>query len=146
MSPTLTKFKFSLDFGRCNNSSMCLNISDAERQLDYLENVDQGIRELQYDIYLPNKINLHLSGKNHKTDTKIDSKGNIIADKYIKLISMSLGGIPINSANLFKNCRYTVDNKIDFNTYWGFNGLVEIEFKENNFLKWHLKSNNLFDI
>lgn len=144
MTPTCINLKFFLEFGRCNGS-MSLNISDNDHQLGFLENVN-GIKEFNYEISLPNKINLHLSNKNTKTDTKIDLQGGIIADKYVKLISMSLGGIPINSMNLFKICRYTVNGQIDFNTYWGFNGLVEIEFNEINFLKWHLKSNNLFDI
>ena len=40
----------------------------------------------------------------------------------------------------------TTNGQMKFDTYWGFNGSAEIDFREDNFIKWHLKSNNLFDL
>ena len=145
MTQTCIDLKFSLEIGKCNGS-MSVGIYNNEQQLSFLENIIEHNLIFDYNITLPNKIKFVLADKNPKFDTKIDSSGNIIEDKYIQLIDMSLGGIPIKPVTLFKICRYTVKDKINFDTYWGFDGSAEIDFNEDNFIKWHLKLDNLFDL
>ena len=145
MTQTCIDLKFNLEIGKCNGS-MSVGIYNNEQQLSFLENIIEHNLIFDYNITLPNKIKFVLADKNPKFDTKIDSSGNIIEDKYIQLIDMSRGGIPIKPVTLFKICRYTVKDKINFDTYWGFDGSAEIDFNEDTFIKWHLKLDNLFDL
>jgi hypothetical protein len=145
MIPDYINLTFSLEFGQCNGS-MSIDILDDTQRLVFLENVAEKSLDFNYNIMLPNKIRFNLANKNTNRDTKVDKQGNVIADKYVRLASMSLGGIPIKPVTLFKICRYTTNDQMKFDTYWGFNGTIEIDFCEDNFIKWHLKSDNLFDL
>lgn len=145
MIPSYINLTFSLEFGQCNGS-MSVDILDDKQQLAFLENVTDKSLDFAYKIILPNKIRFNLANKNTNRDTKVDDQGNVIADKYVRLASMSLGGIPIRPVTLFKICTYRANDQTRFDTYWGFNGSVAIDFHEDNFIKWHLKSNNLFDL
>jgi RecA/RadA recombinase len=80
-----------------------------------------------------------------KYDTKLDSNNNIIADKYVLLSAMKLGEIPVRSNKLFDICDYATRDGHSKNTFWAFDGQVIIDFDEKDFIKWHLKNNNIFD-
>jgi len=145
MIPYYTNLTLNLEFGKYNGS-MSVEIFDDIQQLVFLENVTENSINLAYKITLPTKIKFNLDNKNPNRDTKLDAEGNVIKDKYVRLASMSLGGIPIKPVVLFKICKYTANHQIKFDTYWGTNGSAEIDFNADYFIKWHLKTNNLFDL
>lgn len=135
-----------VDFSMILESSECnghfeINVIN-ENNLVRL-NIDDIIH-FNCKLNLPSKLIIDISGKNYNTDTLIDPNGNILKDKFCKLKSMTLGNIPIKESLIFNLCRYKHDHSETevFDTYWGFNGIVTINFDEENFIKWHLKHNN----
>ncbi len=99
------------------------------------------------DLTLPTKLIIELSNKNYNLDTQVDSQGKILADKYIKLLEMKLGNMPIEPVNLFKICNYETDKGMKFyDTYWGFNGTITIDFNQKSFIKYLLLLNNKFEL
>lgn len=125
---------------------MSIDIYDSEQQLAFLENIVEDNLIFNFKITFPNKIKFVLANKNSKFDTKIDSSGNIIADKYVRLTKMSVGNIPVESLNLLKLCDYRYNNQQATSLYWSFNGTVNIDFNAEDFLMWHLTNNNKFEI
>ena len=106
---------------------------------------DQTIVNL--DLTLPSKLIIELSNKNYNLDTQMNSQGKILADKYIKLLEMKLGNMPIEPVNLFKICYYETDKSMKFyDTYWGFNGTVTIDFNQKSLIKYLLLLNNKFEL
>jgi len=90
-------------------------------------------------IDLPTQLKFKISGKDPNHDTRLDSEGQIIADKYIILKSLKIGFIEVNQNLLFSIC----SNK---NTFWGKNELVTIDVLDVDFIRWHLKQQNKFKI
>ena len=139
----LTKLSFELKFS-FSNGAMRVIISDDNSTLLDLIDISEPMVQRSINITLPTKLTFTLSGKG-KYDTQLDSNNNIIADKYVLLSAMKLGEIPIQSNKLFDICDYTTSDGHSKNTFWAFDGQVIIDFDEKDFIKWHLKNNNIFD-
>jgi hypothetical protein len=125
-----------LELEHCNcNGEMHVTING--------QSIDSKIVELK--VTLPTTVTISLSGKNYQLDTKLDSSGLIIADKYVKLKRLCIGRVPIEEQNLFKICSYQTDQgNIIQSNYWGFNGVVTLNFEHENFIKYLLSINNKF--
>lgn len=139
---------FDLEFGRCNGV-MDVDIYSNDHLILSLENHQHTSSNFSIAVEFPTVLKFMLSGKNLNVDTKIDANtGKIIEDKFVIIKNMTVGRIPINPAILFKICKYHKNdsNEIVYDTYWGFNGQVDIHFNETDFIKWHLANNNLFYI
>lgn len=100
-------------------------------------------------IPLPHKIFLKLSGKdNHGTE--IDPNGNVIRDTCIRLVNVSINGIKPNSDFIRRWPKILIggkgSNRIIHSHYWGFNGLIELDFDGDNLTKWLMKTNRYKDI
>jgi len=100
------------------------------------------------DIELPSKIILEVSGKN-KNDTIVDAQGNILKDKCIIIENVHVDGISPHINFLKKWPRLMVggkgSNKIVYSNYFGFNGIVELEFEGANVFQWLLRTNKFRD-
>jgi hypothetical protein len=139
----LTTLNFELKFS-FSNGAMQVTVSDHRSTLLELINVTDPLVKYSVDIMLPTKLTFTLSGKG-KYDTKMDANNNIISDKYVLLSSMTLGGIPIQLGKLFDICNYSANGKTVKDTFWAFNGSAFIDFDEEDFIRWHLKNNNIFN-
>lgn len=125
-----------------NNGSMSLVMTNDDRVLAQITN-EIGLIEVNTQINIPSQIIIEVSGKNPKDTTVVD--GKIVADKYIRLVSMDFGGIPITEFTLFNILNYEHGGKIWHDSYWGFNGKITIDFNSDNFITWHLLNRNTFE-
>ena len=140
---TNIKINFVFEFG-VNNGSMSLLMRDNEHVLSDISDAN-GLVEVNTLINFPNQITIALSGKNPNTDTTVVD-GEIVADKYVKLVGMTVGGIKVTEATLFKILNYKHGDENVFDTFWGFNGEIVIDFDHNDFIRWHLSHQNVFDL
>jgi hypothetical protein len=101
------------------------------------------------NINLPNALYLEVKGKTDKDVIK-DNDNNIVDDAHIKLVSITLDNIKPNELFLLKfpkiyangkigNLRHT--NRIFYSNYFGFNGVVELDFDSKSVTEWYLRSN-----
>ena len=126
------------EFGMCNGA-MSMDILANGQLVNRIHNNTQETLHISQKIQLPCEIKILLSGKNLE-DTLVQD-GKIIADKYVKLKSLSLGKIPVKEHVLFNICEVNDELR---DTYWGRNGTVVINFDSDNFLKWHMAHRNVF--
>ena len=142
-----TVLNLELEFGNCNGT-MQVTISDNMGIMYNLVNVIDPIVRINHSIVLPTTLKFTISGKNYNTDTVVDSDGSISADKFVKLTNLSLGYVPISESTMFKICCYNTDkhDKSQFDNYWGFNGVVSIDFNHDSTVRWHFVNNNTFDL
>lgn len=135
-----TKLGMSLKFGNYNGT-MSVNISANNKHVISIIDPQTELVDVDCAINLPCTLTISLAGKN-TNDTKVENN-IIVADKYVQLTKMSLGNIPINPKILFEICNLANGRK---DTYWGVNGDVTIHLNEENFILWHLKNKNVFDL
>jgi hypothetical protein len=91
---------------------------------------------VQVDVELPGRIMLHIGGKTSR-DTVVADDGSIIADKCIKLTRVRVDRVRVNDVFLKTWPRSNTNIR---DTYFGFNGAVELEFASTNSFKWLLSA------
>jgi len=122
--------KLYFKFGGINNEYMNLNII-------YRENIIPVSTEpIQLLIEFPAKMILDISGKNMSSDTILDENGTIIKDKHIELTKVIIDNISVPDAYL-KKWPTLHGNR---SSYFGFNGVAELEFSEKNSFIFLLKT------
>ena len=92
---------------------------------------------VKHRMTLPCCMKILLSDKDLTVDTKIDSDGKIIADKFIKLEKILVDRIDPGIEYMKSIALDTGENKLNV-LYWGFNGTVELAFDATNSFIWHL--------
>jgi hypothetical protein len=103
-----------------------------------------GRVDMELDLVLPENVVIKTSGKNLKYDTKMNSKGEIIEDLYVKIESISLDGFPLGERYIHQLITINTDDGNHVSTsYLGFNGEVVLEFAEDNAFFQVLKIKNL---
>jgi len=85
----------------------------------------------------PSQIKIVVSNKNLSCDTQVDEQGKIVADKYIELKKVLVDRVESSIAYLNSPILDTGDNKIN-SCYWGFNGVVNLNFDQTDSFIWHL--------
>lgn len=141
-----TNIKIELEFGLCNGS-MNVDIYETDHLISTVNGSNNTSITVNTSINLPCDLKFVLTNKNNKKDTIVDSTGKIIADKFVILKKLVVGRIPVHTTTLFKVCRLTTDCGKDlYNTFWGFNGIVTIDFNNSNLLLWHMTHNNKFEL
>ena len=136
----MTKLKFIFEVGNINGTSMKLDILVNDASIKHFDSLPEGNTEIELDIVWPSIVKFITSNKN-SGDTIIDSTGNIVKDKYIRLDKLFLNNVEVNQLYLTnKLYLYTEHNTIENTDYWGFNGQCSIEFTGKDTLEWHLNS------
>lgn len=132
-----TKIDLAFEFGTYNGG---MNLT--------LNGEPVTTNQVHLDLELPAVLVFTLSGKDYNHDTEVNQEGVITNDKYVKLLGISIGGIPLEEVNLLKILDYQTDQNttIAHSTYWGFNGTVTIDIKQQNFIKYLLLLNNKFNL
>ena len=106
-----------LKFGECNGY-MQVEIYDNFRLLKKIHNPNSALQKISFDIVLPNKLRFVLTNKDMNHDTKLDSNGNIINDKFVELTSLSVGKMLCNERILKNICQFlTYDDQFFENTF-----------------------------
>jgi hypothetical protein len=95
-----------------------------------------GIFQYETAITFPEQLTMLLSGKG-PNDTVVDDQGNILADKYVKLTGLQVDGLdcPQEYLEMFIVLDTDDGQKVASN-YFGFNGLVTLDFLEENSFFW----------
>lgn len=127
------KLTLEFEFGAIADSTMSVAVGSA-----YTLNPGYDCRQ-QCELYiqLPSSIRLEVSGKNINTDTLVDDKQQIVKDKYVKLLDIKLDNISVPKHYLEKDITLRTHNDLIHSNYFGFNGVVEINFtKSNVFHQW----------
>ena len=132
--------ELEFDIGHCNGS-MSFTIMCNDSILEKVSNIVDKKYIVKTQMSLPGTIKILVFNKNMNTDTKIDSDGNILEDKFIQLRELRMGRIAVSSAVLKNLCSYTRNKETVQDTYWGFPGMVEIEFNQAEVVAWHLINN-----
>lgn len=139
-----TDLYIELEFGECNGF-MSVDITDRHGMIESLTKPANSTIIVQHKIELPNQLCFSISGKNYESDTLVSADGSIVADKFVKLKKLSLGRMPIQHNKFYQICNYQTDKgQTLYDPQWHFNGLVTIDFFEQNFIKYHLAINNHF--
>jgi hypothetical protein len=124
-----------------NSIELCIN----NEKINFVNNI------AKYTCYinLPDTLYLEVNGKTEKDVIK-DHAENIIADTHIVLSSMTLDNIKPNRLFLLKFPKIYINgninnlsqtNRIFYSNYFGFNGIVELEFDSTSVVEWYLKTN-----
>ncbi len=133
--------QLTFEVGHCNGS-MSLQVFGNNQQLFTRNDLTEQQISLDLNLDLPGTIKIVLGNKNNNTDTRIDHNGQVLQDKYIKLSEMTVARVPVKSSVLFDLCNYlTETGQQSQDTYWGWNGTVQINLNESTPVTWHLKNN-----
>ena len=132
------KFKIS----KLNGKSMSLEFFMNGQSIDKYEQLDDGIFTWRSELKFPSILELKLTGK-HPHDTQVDENGNIVADKYIKLVDIVVDGLPCAKYYVNKLLLTTDQGNEIISDYWGFNGLVKLDFTQANSFLWSVGTQNL---
>lgn len=88
---------------------------------------------LDFPIRLPTQIKLEFSGKNQKTDTLIDARGNIVKDICVKIKEIRLDGLAADQNYLQQRLTLAAaDQTTWIGPYIGFNGTMIIDLAKDN--------------
>lgn len=129
-----------VEAGECNGF-FDLKIFDQQQTVQLNPEFKQGINEIILDLDLPNTLFFDLQGKNHDCDTEVDDKGNIIRDKYLKVIEFLVDNKPVKSDKTKQMFILQSENNGEIHSsYWGFNGKVELDLTYESALDFHLSN------
>jgi hypothetical protein len=135
----LTSIKIELEFSE-SNGLMTTSFNGKD-----ITPAGSGTLLVEEILEMPALLKFEFSGKQGQ-DTVLDEKGNIISDKYVKIKSMIIGHVPVNSNLLYSLCSYTRNGETVNDTFFGFNGELEIHIDSDDAILWHLENDNKFDI
>ena len=133
-----TDIKFTVTHGECNgfmNSRWFINGVLAHE----LTPTVAGSSEIDFVIDLPVEIKIEVWNKNLNNDTVVDSDGNILKDKFLRVDQVTLARLPIGSHLFAKMFKIHTHDKILYSAYFGFPSTIKFVIEENNALTWHLK-------
>ncbi len=130
----LNNFILGLDFefGSIDGRVMTLTVNQI--------NVESTAPSCDVLITLPGQVELIFSGKNKSADTKVDMQGQILADMYVKILSIRLDGLELPNWVVQKKLILITENGKQLNTsYIGFNGKIVITMPEKNVFLQYMK-------
>jgi len=132
--------KIVFKFNECNSKLMKVEVDCGHSVI--LEPVDK-YAVFEQQIELPKEVIIRTSGKNHRYDTKMDAAGNIYEDLSVQIESISLDSIELNEKYLHQKINILTENGEIFTTsYIGFNGVINLNFSEDNTFTQVLKANS----
>ena len=132
--------KIVFKFSECNNKLMKVEVDCGHSVI--LEPVDK-YAVFEQQIELPKEVIIRTSGKNHKYDTKMDAAGNIYEDLSVQIESISLDLIELNDYYIHQKINILTENGETFTTsYIGFNGVIKLDFSEDDVFAQVLKANS----
>ena len=137
MDPTRnSELKLVLEFGALNGATMQATVQNNNNTWIIDPKKTERV-EHAMSITLPTEIVLTVSGKNMIDDTTMDQTGKIIADKYVKLHSMLIDGMPVPVHWLEQKITLVTDTHQSIvSNYFGHNGTCRITLsKPNAFLQ-----------
>jgi hypothetical protein len=107
------------------------------------------------ELELPGNLRFEMRGKHKKRwDTQIDKNGNMLFDRYIKIVKVTVNHLMPNQLflrkwpNVHPNsnlANFTPSNQQIHTNYIGFNGVIDLDFEGETPAKWLIKSQKYMD-
>jgi hypothetical protein len=136
-----SRLKLSFEIGRLRDQSMGLEFINAGNTQRF-DSLDDDTFVYETTITFPTSMTIRVFNK-QRNDTLVDEQGNIIKDKYIKLLDIQVDGV---SCSPYYVSKYVILNTADgralTTNYWGFNGTVLLDFTEDNSFYWAVHTYN----
>ena len=130
------------DISHVHGRSMSLSI-ETDHATEYFEQLAEGRFQHTTTIQFPTKFNIVVSGKG-PNDTLVDQDGNIVGDMYIKLNRVSVDGIPCSTNYVHELINCTDRGDTVQTNYWGFNGVIKLDFSHSNVIFWAMNYSRRF--
>jgi hypothetical protein len=106
-------------------------------------------------VEFPTQLRFELRGKDEDgADCVVDREGNIVWDRHLKLIGASIDGVVPNRYFLQRWPRLFVgsntqefrpSNQIVYANYFGFNGVIELDFDGDDVVQWLMRTHRYKD-
>ena len=131
----------------CVNGSIKIEMFDQTTPIYAGENLPDGLMRIDCQINWPTTVNIITSNKT-SNDMEFDSNGNILKDKSIEVVGMSINNFPIHQDLIDKLfvCQREGSSEITNENWWGFNGNIKIEFDQPNPMRYMLALKNEFNM
>lgn len=99
----------------------------------------QGVKLITIDSNksLPCKLSIQHYGKNMKTDTKVDTHGNIVSDKALIIQSVKINEVILTDEIFLFTFTKDDDTIIKNTNYLGYNGKFMIDINRDNLHSWY---------
>lgn len=94
-----------------------------------------GRHTIKFSFEPSSSINFYITGKDHTSDTKIDTVGNIVTDKFIRFELIMLEHLLLNEPELYA---------INFDPYFGINEEIKV-LTVPSFDQWPMWYLEIFD-
>lgn len=128
--------------GQVNGQGMNLCIRDQRHVLFEQQNIAPGEFVLDLDVQFPAGLTFDISGRG-ANDTQINSKGDIVADKFLSLEWFELVGKRISTYQLNNRIlSYQSNDGPAF--YWNCNGQAVLKIQSDDPLIWLLQHSELW--
>ena len=129
----LPKVKLSFFAGQFKDKTMGLAVIANDREIFNQHSDLKNTFNVEFNVDLPATIKVITSGK-LPDDTEVDSQGNIVSDKFIKITGITVGGIIIPLWMIEKKAvQFHTNNSIIFTNYLGFNGQAILDLPKDLF-------------
>jgi len=128
----LSQVQLYFQFGQLGGEYMNLRVNGIDVVPDLN---DQAMIEVC--VCFPSELVLELQGKNMNMDTIVDVNGNVIKDKFVQLLQVKIDRMNVSNHFLQK---WPIINDSFVSNYFGFNGIVRLEFNAPTAFHWLLKN------
>lgn len=127
---------FNFEFVCVNDQYMNLTILNQNQQFV----VTHDRPSITFNLILPTSVTLQFSGKNYNTDTVVDLDGNIVQDKFIKIVSVDVDRFRLPETFLYRKLTINTDDGRSYTTpYIGFNGRMHLVLDQTDIFSQYLK-------
>lgn len=125
--------------GRIDDTAMSMSVFRDDHLLHHIHEWNNDRCRLEFDIELPCRLKLQVSGKN-QFDTRVDPAGNILADKFVKIEGLALDRIWVKKWMLESKIFdfHGEEGYITHSNYFGKNGYAEINIPYTDSLEFWL--------
>ena len=130
-----------------NNGSMALKIYNEDLLIYEQDTFVEGAGQINLTVNWPSILTIYSSNKKND-DTVTNSEGKVIIDKAIEITGILINGFAIHNDMIDKlfNCLRDGSNIITHENYWGFNGIIKINFNNQSPMRYMLELKNQFDV
>jgi hypothetical protein len=128
---------FDFEIGHYNGT-MGMSIWNDQQELFSVDHFVDKKFSYVTSIALPGRIHIKTNNKG-QWDTDVNNQGQIVQDKYIKIVNVTVDRMPVHILTLLNMIKFDTGTQILTTNYLGFNGCATIDFCAENSLLWHLQ-------
>ena len=135
----LTDIDLVFNIERANDSSMAMQIESNSQVLYSGKDFNNGRHQVSLKINIAGHLDFILSNRQNQ-DTVCDSQGNIVENKHICLLSLTINGCQIEGYKLDS----TVVTSTGHSVFWNYNGTVRLTIDQDDPVIWIINNKQLW--